>query len=96
MSAELELCGLGNALIDALIQIDDTEILAREGLDRGTMHLVDHERWEPTPDRQSFSGDFTDRAPIQGENRYYLRVEQADGNMAWTSPCWVTVVGDTP
>ena len=56
---------------------------------------VDHERWEPTPDRQSFSGDFTDQAPIQGENRYYLRVEQADGNMAWTSPCWVTVVGDT-
>ena len=25
----------------------------------------------------------------QPEDRYYLRVELADGRMAWTSPCWV-------
>ena len=36
------------------------------------------------------SKTFTDPAPIKGENRYYLRVEQKDGNMAWTSPVWVT------
>jgi len=34
---------------------------------------------------------FNDDAPVEGENRYYLRVEQADGSMAWSSPVWVTV-----
>lgn len=40
------------------------------------------------------AGDWTDPSPLAGENRYYLRIEQADGNMAWSSPIWVTVVGD--
>ena len=35
---------------------------------------------------------YTDRQPVIGENRYYLRVEQTDGNMGWTSPVWVTYV----
>jgi hypothetical protein len=34
--------------------------------------------------------DFTDLQPIDGENRYYVRVEQTDGSMAWSSPVWVT------
>jgi len=46
MKKDIELAGLGNALIDALVQIDDTELLEGEGLDRGTMHLVDHKRWD--------------------------------------------------
>ena len=33
---------------------------------------------------------FTDTKPLKGINRYYVRVVQADGNMAWTSPVWVT------
>lgn len=40
-----------------------------------------------------FEQEFTDDQPQGGENRYYLRVEQEDGNMAWTSPVWVTVTG---
>jgi hypothetical protein len=36
-------------------------------------------------------GDWTDPSPLAGENRYYLRIEQSDGNMAWSSPMWVTV-----
>jgi hypothetical protein len=28
---------------------------------------------------------------MPGENRYYLRIEQTDGNMAWSSPVWVKV-----
>ena len=45
-----------------------------------------------TPDakQKDLEATFTDPAPIEGENRYYLRVEQVDGNMAWTSPVWVT------
>ncbi len=34
---------------------------------------------------------FTDTDPAPGENRYYVRIEQSDGNMAWASPVWVTV-----
>jgi len=33
---------------------------------------------------------FTDQNPVKGENRYYVRVKQVDGNMGWTSPVWVT------
>ena len=45
--------------------------------------------WEPS--QREFTATFTDAAPFVGENRYYLRVEQDDGNMAWSSPLWVTV-----
>jgi len=42
------------------------------------------------PDTPDFAVTFTDESPIEGENRYYIRVEQKDGNMAWASPVWVT------
>ncbi len=38
---------------------------------------------------KDFDGAFTDEEPVDGENRYYVRVEQVDGNMGWTSPVWV-------
>lgn len=38
--------GLGNALVDACVRIPDDEVLGRHDLRRGTMHLVDHDRWE--------------------------------------------------
>jgi len=50
---------------------------------------TNHHVWEPN--RRDFKGEFADAAPPAGENRYYLRVEQNDGNMAWSSPVWVTV-----
>lgn len=46
-------------------------------------------RFTPT-DGATFDATFTDEDPIVGENRYYVRVEQNDGNMGWTSPVWVT------
>ncbi len=39
---------------------------------------------------KKFDVKFTDDEPIAGENRYYVRVEQVDGNMGWASPVWVT------
>jgi hypothetical protein len=39
---------------------------------------------------KDFQTAFTDDKPIEGENRYYLRIIQTDGNMGWTSPVWVT------
>ena len=32
---------------------------------------------------------YSDPHPAQGENRYYVRVEQEDGNLAWSSPVWI-------
>jgi hypothetical protein len=51
------------------------------------LHVIEHVEKE-------VAGDWTDPSPLAGENRYYLRIEQSDGNMAWSSPMWVTVVGD--
>lgn len=34
---------------------------------------------------------FVDQEPSSGETHYYVRVQQADGQMAWSSPIWVTV-----
>jgi len=45
------------------------------------------------PGAKSVSSTWTDHSPLPGENRYYLRIEQADGNMAWSSPLWVTIDG---
>ena len=32
---------------------------------------------------------YTDPQPAASENRYYVRLEQEDGQMAWSSPVWV-------
>lgn len=42
------------------------------------------------PGELDFSDDFTLSAePVTGRHSYYLRVEQADGHMAWVSPIWI-------
>jgi hypothetical protein len=33
---------------------------------------------------------FTDAQPLPGESYYYVRVQQVDDQMAWSSPIWVT------
>ncbi|MHC4996979.1 MAG: hypothetical protein ACYTGQ_18220, partial [Planctomycetota bacterium] len=42
------------------------------------------------PGTKDFQATFTDTKPVDGDNRYYIRVIQEDGNMAWASPVWVT------
>ncbi len=37
--------------------------------------------------------EFTDNAPGSGENHYYVRVQQVDGEIAWSSPIWITQTG---
>lgn len=50
------------------------------------------EDWKTMEDLKgkTFETTLTDETMIPGENRYYVRVEQKDGNMAWSSPVWVT------
>jgi hypothetical protein len=77
---------------------DTTEKPAMKVSVRGTALLkavtiirneADIRRFTPK-DTKDFDGAFTDEEPVVGENRYYVRVEQVDGNMGWTSPVWVT------
>ncbi len=42
----LDVAGLGNALMDALVVIDDDQLISDLGLQRGTMHPVDNARWQ--------------------------------------------------
>jgi len=37
----------------------------------------------------SASFTYKDPKPAEGENRYYVRVQQEDENLAWSSPVWV-------
>ncbi len=48
-----------------------------------------YQHWEPKA--KLIAESFEDKSPVAGENRYYLRIEQADGNMTWSSPVWVQV-----
>ena len=41
------------------------------------------------PGTKDFSFEYEDRQPKPGENYYYVRVMQQDGNLAWSSPVWV-------
>jgi hypothetical protein len=66
--------------------IDGTAPIKRVTLVRNEKN---HQQWEPGT--KTFEQTFTDEAPLPGENRYYLRIEQSDGNMAWSSPVWVQV-----
>jgi hypothetical protein len=36
-----------------------------------------------------FKGTWTDPQPAAGKHYYYVRVEQADGQLAWGSPMWI-------
>ncbi len=46
-----DVAGLGNALMDALVVLDDDGLVEELGLVRGTMHPVDHERWTSVYER---------------------------------------------
>jgi len=67
-----------------LFKVDGTAGISRITLVRNEQN---YQQWEPRT--KKFATTYTDDAPHPGENRYYLRVEQADGNMAWSSPVWV-------
>lgn len=49
----------------------------------------DYQQWMPKSKTHEFI--WTDESPSLAENRYYLRIEQSDGNMAWSSPIWVGI-----
>ena len=46
---------------------------------------------ELDPDTKEVSLTWTDPKPTAGKTSYYyVRIQQADGNLAWASPMWIT------
>jgi hypothetical protein len=41
------------------------------------------------PDKHEYKGKWTDPKPTAEVHYYYIRVEQADGELAWASPMWI-------
>lgn len=42
-----------------------------------------------TPGKDTFQERWTDPTPSRGTHYYYVRAQQADGELAWSSPTWV-------
>lgn len=69
------------------IHVEGTAPIARVTIVRNEK---DYKTFTPSTEDKTFEQAFADPSPIAGENRYYVRVIQTDGNMAWASPVWVT------
>ncbi len=57
------------------------------------VHVVKDNKYVETfePKSQAAKLRFTDMdAKLNRTSYYYVRVEQADGNLAWASPMWIT------
>jgi hypothetical protein len=57
------------------------------------LHVVRNNKYVYTtdPNEQQVERQYTDNDAKPGETSYYyVRVEQADGNLAWASPMWIT------
>jgi hypothetical protein len=55
---------------------------------RDNRYVYSHE-----PQGSEFELSFREQALTPGEHYYYVRVEQRDRNMAWSSPVWVNYTG---
>ncbi len=51
-----DVVGLGNAIMDALVRIEDDSVLGQLGLTRGSMHPVDDARWRDVFERVQHLG----------------------------------------
>lgn len=40
-------------------------------------------------DKEDYHSSWTDPQPTPGVHYYYVRVQQADGELAWASPMWI-------
>ncbi len=68
------------------VKVRGTNDIARVNVFRGEQLLFSHE-----PDGQEANFEYLDKDAEAGMGTllYYVRVEQADGNVAWGSPLWV-------
>src|SRR5579872_2690724 len=65
-------------------KIEGTEQITQIDLIRNNEFL-----YTVKPQQKDFDFEYEDKSPRTGENYYYIRVMQIDGNLAWASPVWV-------
>ncbi|MBI1353907.1 MAG: hypothetical protein GC160_06140 [Acidobacteria bacterium] len=66
------------------VRVRGTAPVAKVSLIRNGQYIT-----QQTPNSAEVSFAYRDMSPDKGENYYYVRVEQADGHLAWSSPIWV-------
>lgn len=67
-----------------------TAPIARVVIVRGIGQAVPTYVYESKPDRANISLRWTDEQPSRDDTAYYyVRIEQADGKLAWASPMWI-------
>ena len=66
------------------IHIDGTARLAQVDVIKNNTYVFQHK-----PDSDAVTFEYRDAAPSPGESYYYVRVQQIDGHVGWSSPIWV-------
>jgi hypothetical protein len=65
-------------------KIMGTDLVKRVELIRNGKFIYSQE-----PNAKDYNLEYSDQTPPQGRSYYYVRVEQLDRNLAWSSPIWV-------
>ena len=66
------------------LRVQGTEKIARIDLVRNAAYL-----YTTSPLKAEATVNYVDMEPEAGENMYYFRIQQDDGQVAWSSPIWV-------
>ena len=75
-------------IVAAVDEADDNDLIAKiELFEDGKVVQTD----EPNSDSRRWE---TACSPKLGDHYYFVKVIQADGNMLWSAPVWVTVAGE--
>ncbi|MGH9658819.1 MAG: hypothetical protein ACRD96_09760, partial [Bryobacteraceae bacterium] len=90
----IEIAGAGTALMGDVVTSASRPKLVVKALGTAVIKQIDVVRnnvyiHKLTPGRSEASFEYVDNAPPEGEKYYYVRVEQADGQLAWSSPIWI-------
>ncbi len=82
---------MGDAFATAQRPTLDIHVLGTAAVAK--LHVVRNGKYVHSiePKQREVTLRWTDMDPLAGKTAYYyVRVEQADGNLAWASPMWIT------
>lgn len=73
--------------------VPDMKIYIRGTAPIETLSIIRNQSYiaQQSPKTREVSITFRDADPLPDTSYYYIRAEQSDGNIAWSSPIWVTV-----
>ena len=86
---------LGDAFMGEEVRADGPQAIrvrVRGTDDIAAIHLIRDAAYvyKAEPGKQEAEFEYVDNEADSGEHWYYVRVEQADGELAWSSPIWAT------